>query len=541
MNPIKLILGFLAFAALLSGCVKEEIEISDVQFDASPEIGAPVAFATIHADQLIQNFDEEGIVEAGEDGTLSIIYVDTLDGLSTGTFLDLDDQHYAQDIDLTELDQASGIDFGTLTITESEIYSFESNEGDRLDSIRFDSGVFELEMNSTGTYPVSGAVRMYSADNTVAFEVAFADDTAPIAVNSTSDMGAVLFELINNDNISNGVRFEYELTFTDVPNGQVGEIDFQISLVDFSIRHIGGYIAPRDVPFEGKVVGIDMFSNDHVGSISIADPRLHLHIKNGFGIELDMQIDRLTGTSHDGNEFVIDGDNIDRLPLIEAGEFSGDAAETVISLTNESLDPDLTSLIASSPEEIQADMTVTVNPNDEPNSFVSRESEMGLSFEAEIPVFGSIADFGMVDTTELSIGDFLETAEDLSEIQSLELRLFVENGFPVDAGVQIVFLDENAQPVDSLFENPERVFHAAPINLLNPTAADYGTADGVTETLTQINVDRDRIPNLEAATDMIIRVFGNTAGNGDHPIRLKASDTFNISLGAKTKLDLDEN
>ncbi len=541
MTPFKLILGSLILLVLSTGCVREEIEVSDVQFDASPEIGAPLAFATIQADQLIQNFDEEGIVHAGEDGTLSIIYVDTLDGLSTGTFLDLDDQHFEQDIDLSELDQASGIEFGTLTITESALYSFESSEGDRLDSIRFDSGVFDLQMNSTGTYPVSGAVRMYSADNTVAFEVAFADDTAPISVSSTSDMGSVLFELVNNDNVSNGVRFEYELTFTDVPNGQVGEIDFEISIEDFSIRHMGGYIAPREVPFEGKVVGIDMFSNDHFGSISIADPRLHLHIKNGFGIELDMQIDQLTGRAHDGSEFVIDGDNIERLPLIEGGQFSGEPAETVITLSNESLDPDLTTLIASSPKEIQADMTVTVNPNNEPSSFVSRESAMDLSFEAEIPIFGSIADFGMVDTTELSVGDFLETVDDLSEIQSLEMRLFVENGFPVDAGVQIVFLDENAQPVDSLFENPELVFHAAPINLTNPNSADYGTADGVTETLTLVNIDRDRIPNLEAATDMIIRVFGNTAGNGDHPIRLRAQDKFEISLAAKTKLDLDEN
>ncbi len=539
MTPLNKTLLFVAISFLVASCIKEEIEVSDLSYGIEPEFGVPIAFARIEAERIIQNFDENGIVESGTNGSLSLVYIDTLEGLTTTDLLDLPNQQFEKEIDLSTLDQAEAIDFGALTIVEDELYSFESHEGDRLDSIRFESGSFHLSLNSSGTYPISGIVRIYSADNTVAFSTSFQDQVPPIAIDTESEMTDVLFLLQNNSGITNGVRFEYELTFTDVPGGSAGEVDFTIEMNDFSIRHTGGYIAPRQIEFDGQNLGIHLFDQSTIGELRIEDPRLHLHFSNGFGLGLGLQISELRGITADDDVMIIDGENISDFPTIESAAFLGDVAETDATLSNEMIIPSLTDFMAFAPKVVEADLVLSVNPDEETSVFVSNANELGLSFEAEIPIFGSIADFLLVDTTEVSIGDFIETANEAAEVESIDMRLFVDNGFPIDAGVQIVFVGPDMQPIDSLFQEPNMIFNSAPVNLgVDEHDPTYGMATGKTSTLTIVSLSQDRIPALEEATHMIIRVSGNTSGNGDYPIRLTDTDNFDVHLSAKTKLNL---
>lgn len=539
MTPYKLYFGLAVMALTFTGCIKDEIEIDDLDYGLHPEFGVAIAQAHIKASRVIENFDEQGFVVTGDDGLLSLIYRDNLPDFTADELLDLPPQEYLSEIDLSDLDNLTGNNFGSVTISQEEFYSFNSAEGDRLDSIRFASGDFQLNINSTGDYPVNGSLKVYGSNDVLLLTTFFDDQTAPIDISENEDMEDVLFLLINNGSLSNGLKFVYELVFTDEASGSAGEMNISVNLVDFSIRHAGGYIAPRNYTIEDQSVNIGLFDQQTVGNVSIADPRLHFYFDNGFGVGLGVQIAQLIGTNTDDQTLVVNEDNIDNFPLIDAAQFLGHVVQANATITNENITPTLTEFMDFAPNVVSADLSLAVNPNDDRSVFVSSESQLGISFEAEIPIYGSITDFQLIDTTEVSLGDFIKDANETSEIETLDIRLFVNNGLPIDAGVQIVFIDSDFNRLDSLFVEPDVVFTSAPIELGVPeNNSAYGTATGQTPTLTVVSVSQDRIPNLENATDMIIRVFGHTSGNGDHPIRLKEDDVFDVHLSAKTKLSL---
>lgn len=526
-------------ALTFTACIKDEIEIDNQNLGLHPEFGVAIAQAHIKASRVIDNFDDGGIVEAGENGLLSLIYRDTLTEFTADDLLDLPSQQYVTEMDLGDLEMVSGTNFGTITITQEEMYSFNAPKGDRLDSIRFASGNFQLNLTSTGDYPVNGNLRVYGENDVLLLTTFFSDESAPIAVTTNDDMEDMLFLPINDANIINGLKFVFELTFSDQSTGSVGDVDINVEMSGFSVRHAGGYIAPRNYTIDDQSVDVNLFDQQTAGHVSIADPRLHFYFENGFGVGLAVQIEQLTGTTADEQALVISNGQIDDFPQIGAAAFLGDVFNSTGSITNENITPTLTEFMDFGPNNISADLNLAVNPDDEESVFVSSESQLRISFEAEIPIYGSISDFQLIDTTAVSLGDFIKDANETSEVESLDLRLFVNNGLPIDAGVQIVFIDSEFNRLDSLFLVPDFVFASAPVELGVPqNNPAFGSAIGQTPTLTVVNVSQDRIPNLENATDMIIRVFGHTTGNGDHPIRLNEEDVFDLHLSAKTKLSL---
>jgi hypothetical protein len=537
MTPFKLFFGLAVMALTFTACVKDEIELDNQNLGLHPEFGVAIAQAHIEASRVIENFDEGGFVVTGDDGLLSLIYRDTLTEFTADDLLDFPGQQYETEMDLSDLELVSGTNFGAITITQEEMYSFNSPEGDRLDSIRFASGDFRLNLTSTGDYPVNGSLRVLGENDVLLLMATFNDQNAPIEVTTNEDMEGVLFLPINNDNIINGLKFVFELTFSDEATGSPGEMDIAIDISDFSILHVGGYIAPRNYTIDNQSVNINLFDQETLGQVTIADPRLHLYFDNGFGVGLGIQIDELTGTNVNGQSLVIPNNQIDDFPEIGAAAFLGDVVNSTVTITNDNITPTLTEFMLFEPNNVNANLSLAVNPSDEESVFVSSESQLGISFEAEIPIYGSISDFQLIDTTDVSLGDFIKDANETSEVEALDLRLFVNNGLPIDAGVQIVFVDSIYNRLDSLFLAPDFVFTSAPVELgvleSDPT---YGTAIGQTPTLTVVSISQDRIPNLENAVNMIIRVFGQTTSNGDHPIRLNEDDAFDLHLSAKTKL-----
>ncbi|MCA1752520.1 MAG: hypothetical protein LC670_12185, partial [Flavobacteriales bacterium] len=123
----------------------------------------------------------------------------------------------------------------------------------------------------------------------------------------------------------------------------------------------------------------------------------------------------------------------------------------------------------------------------------------------------------------------------------VEVRIIVDNGLPIVAGLQMVFTDSLYQPVDSLFEDVTNVFESAPLELTVPeNHPDYGRAIGSTRTVLKIPVERDRVEALEDVTHIVFRVVGHTSSNGAHPIRLFVEDSFNVRVAARVKLDINE-
>lgn len=539
MLTLKRILIALLLLAGLFSCVKEEFKITEFDYGIQPQFGVPIANVTIHADRLIKNFNEDGIIDVAENGSISLIYRDTINPLSAEGLLDIDGFSYKDTIQLLSNEHEELINLGSFTVQHDEIYPFQSNEGDRLDSIRFDYGGFILNIFSEGNFPISGFIKIFNADNSEAVFIDFEDNTPPINIENEVDFQDLLFLFHNTDDISNGLRIQYEFTLSSEGSGNSEPVYIELGMNDFSIKRAGGFIATRQLNFNDNTVNIPLFDDPNVRNISIEDPRINFNFENDFGLGMGLNISELTGENTDGDTMVIDGANINQLPPIAASQQVGVPAFSTLSINNDLMNPTVTSLMAFGPNKLSGNFGLIINPEELDHVFITNEDELKMNFEVQVPLFGSIANFSFIDTTALNLGSLIEDTEKVGEIEALDVRLIVENGFPFEAGVQIIFTDSLFNPIDSLFGAPQFIFAAAPVNLAVPyNDSEYGRAIGTTRALTDVHIPKSRILALENATQMIIKVFGNSTGNGDHPIRLFSNDAFDVKLGAKATLNL---
>ncbi len=543
MNLSKLFPATALASILLVGCVKDEVDVRNLNYNIHPEIGIPIAKANILASRIIDHFDEDGFVSTDSFGQLSLIYSDSLQRLSIADILDLGSQNYENSFAFDEVDLGPVQFTGSVTFEEDRILSFESQAGDRLDSIRFVTGLFSAAISSSGDLPFSGSIKVVNPDNTVIIDLPFTGQGSNNSAENQTVFTDLLLLPINNDQFTNGFRVRYEFTFSNDDGGEIEtqEITVNLGFTDFSIASAGGFIAPRSIDLNPQGIDIDLFSETFNGEFRIEDPKIDFNFLNGFGLELGLDIKEITATNSAGQTMTANGENILFRPVLDPAPSPGEVKETVITISNQHISPTVTEFLAFKPDRLFSDFSLDVNPQEKPSSFISNQDELAISYDLEIPIYGSISDFRLVDTTTVTLGDLISDTEKETTIEALDIRLIVDNGLPINTGVQIIFTDSLFQPIESLFDEPNFIFTSAPVDLEAPVGSpNHGRATGSTRQVTDIAIPRDRILQLKDATHIIIDVVGGTTANGSHPIRLYSNDFFDVQLSAKATLNLND-
>jgi hypothetical protein len=537
---MKFKLFHVVFLFLLTSCVKEKIEVKDISSSISPEFGVPLAKATIFAEKVIERYDDQGLVTTDEEGVLTLIYQDTLESISADEFLGVEDQQIADEYELNASDLSNLASFGTLLFEQDVIYNLEFGD-DRLDSIRFETGVLTLLVNSDGSIPLTGMMSILDPfTGESLFSTSFSDDSPPIAVTVNEDFTDLLFRLKSDDEFTNGLRLAFAFELTDNGGTYPDEISISFGLTDFSIVSAGGYIAPRIIDLDDQSARISIFDEDFGGQIRLEDPKLNLFFFNGYGIGVRPVINEIIGENNDGETLVVPGNQIEALDVVSSAPSPGEIGMSQIQIDNETMTPTVTDFMAFEPNQVTGKISLEINPENDESNFISRGSSLDVNFEVELPIYGSLADFSLIDTTGIDFGDLVDSADDIQEIDQLDIRLFVKNALPIDAGVQLIFLDDNFNRIDSLFAEPTTVIPAAPVNLSAALGSpDYGRVIGETETRIDVSIPRERIDPLKDVTQVIVFVFGNTTGNGDNPIRLYPENFIEVNLAAKAIFNLE--
>src|SRR5690606_32907256 len=267
-SPKRLFVAVILLAGLYS-CMKEEIKITEFDYGIQPQFGVPIANVTILADRLIENYNEDGLIDVNQNGSISLIYRDTIDPLSSAELLNVSGIEYKDTVQLTASEHDELINIGSFTVQSDEIYEFQTNEGDRLDSLRFQSGGIFLNIFSEGTFPISGFIKVFNADNTEALSIDFADNTAPITIQNQVSLENKMFLFYDLEDIDNGLRIQYEVTLSSEGFGNSEPVYIELGMLDFSIKSAGGFIAPRQIDFYDRTINIPIFDDPHVRNVRI--------------------------------------------------------------------------------------------------------------------------------------------------------------------------------------------------------------------------------------------------------------------------------
>lgn len=235
----------------------------------------------------------------------------------------------------------------------------------------------------------------------------------------------------------------------------------------FTPKYALGYLGTDTISIGPEIIESNIFNNIISGELDLDKTNLSIEIENYFGADAILIFTNLesvnsnTGESsipildQNGNNFI--GHNYD----INRAILNSISTEPNISATNTSIVLDSDDMLNILPDKINTSFDVYLNPNG-PSSiqdFLFTDYPLDASIQLKIPLNLIANNLQLLDTAEIDIDD-----NENIEIEKVFLK--IENGFPINCNVNIIFLDNNQNVIDTLFKNQQIISAVSEDNLV---------------------------------------------------------------------------
>lgn len=544
MKRIPITLVGLALFGLVTSCYDfskfDNITIDPVDTDmAFPVINSSITFK-----ELVERGDENTIV--GIYPGTNQFYVSFRDtnefGLASDQFT-IPSQSFSESVEwpfpsipLVE----SGVDYD---FEESFEESFTAINGVELKSIDLSAGSITISLNNSFSHPISGnliLVSLKEADGTsvvVPFNIPAngADNIDVAMANRTLDLYSTANDTYNT--------FAYSVSATITTNSTAGiytgqGVSFNMNIGGLDFNELRGefdYSFDTDYLFSS----LDIFSSAYISNMHLADPRLELTLENGFGIPSSLSLFKFEFVNTNtpalvnvANEGVLGEEDLKiSLPNYLAPATENTQYGTSLYKLN-GQNSNIEDIFDIAPNQLNFGATFTLGDNSgDHNQFVRRDSKINFISYIEVPLEGWATTLVLQDTLENiewpSIDDLGEVDEESLDV---ELRFIFNNGLPLDMNLQVLFVDDNENPITSLFDDPGLTpfLESAPIG-------PNGESVGKTPVLVPVHVKKAKYDLMASATQMIVQYQVNTGGEVQQNVKILSTNEIDLLLTVRMK------
>ncbi len=320
--------------------------------------------------------------------------------------------------------------------------------------------------------------------------------------------------LIVDDNNFISIAFEYE--FANYPAADF----FNGVFSGNPLPYIQETVGPQTV-----VVGLNKFVNS--GEFFLADPKIIITIKNYWNIPAQFQFT---------NSFYYEEENSPGLPItgdvfttmfpVNKPLTPGSFALTTIKLDNTNSNID--DVISAMPYQLSFGALVETITSPPTDFSVDPSSTDSVKLKIEVPLDLRITNLVMIDTSSIDLTSNL--GADTSVVNSIQVNLIVQNGFPFSLGTQIYFADENYVVLDSV-SNTE---------IFIPSAiTTAGKVSQSKESMNTILIENGKMSNLLRAKFLLTKISFNTANaSSGQTVKIYSDYTIGLKIGARIKLKI---
>jgi hypothetical protein len=522
---------------LFTACHKKDYDFKKLSTDIDwhPSLAAPLAYSTVELSNLI-TFPDTGDIILQEDSNsfMTLYYSAEIYSASVADLLTLDDQQISEKIGLSDTlvlacayAQFLGIDSVITLPAYSTTTEMAMPNGAEVDSISLRGGNLLWDISSNFRHDITIDIIIPSATkNGLPYSQNIILDytgTVPVLYNVNVDLSGYDLDLsaANNGGTANTVSATYSLTVNYDHNESVAitdSIDFSMRFSGLDFENVYGYLGNQvvDIPETSSE-----FSTGGI-SMSLVNPKLTLTINNSFGLPIDASFSKLEG-GYDGGTISLTGvPNPIEFEYPRVGE-EGQSKATVISL--DGTNSNLSEFMASGLSSLTFAGSATTNPDGNIGSnFITADGKFSVDMEVELPLYGSISNFGIVDTMDLNLSSL-----DSLPLASIDFVLNVENEFPFDINVQVYFVDDNFIIIDSLMQSSQKLIESCTVD---------GNGDLLSATNSQsvISINQALLDNVKNSTKIILVGSIATANNGTTPVKLYSNYKMDFDLGVKANL-----
>ncbi len=299
--------------------------------------------------------------------------------------------------------------------------------------------------------------------------------------------------------------------------------DSYVYLSDVVFEYVEGHWDKVDYDFEEQTIKIDFFENNFInGEIYFDDPKVDFTVLSSFGLPVrtklnyfrivekdSSKVDMVSQQLTDGIDF-----NYPKLNPYEVGQ----SKETFFSFNKGN--SNIADILNTNPVRIEYDIDVTINPDNLPNSigFATDSSNFTMMARAELPLIGKVNQFILEKEFDIDFSN--------QEAKEAVLKIASDNEVPLEVSIQLYFLDNNGNTLDSLHTDDYAVIFEA---------ADFpGPSSKHTEN--EFPIDSDKWNRIKNAKKIKVKSSYTSSNNGQQIVTFLANQLTKLKVGLKLKL-----
>ncbi len=271
----------------------------------------------------------------------------------------------------------------------------------------------------------------------------------------------------------------------------------------------------------------DIFSKI-TGSFSLSSPKITVNYSNSFGIPL--RIEALATGKNSSEEI-----DLERAPVDLLYPSTTDVRDAEGFFTIDKTNSELPSLVSMLPNEIIFSGSADSNPdgNTEANNIIFGDSRFIAGIEIEVPMEFWINNLTLTDTID---NFFLSDDGDespLDMISDLELRMYIENGFPLGGAFSLT-------PYDSISDIKSTAVLGSD-DFFDPAEVDgNGRVTSSTEKSTVISMTDQFISDAGEYDKMILSFTLFTPNSATQDVKIYSDYNIKFSAAISLKADVDD-
>lgn len=536
LKSIALIATFI-FAGIITltfqSCIKDNFELDKLtKTEWNPNLAVPLVYSSLSIQDIITKGDKDGFISVGSDDFCTLIYNGNLFSLAAADLVQIPTQQQPNySVTLTPAQIAALTAAGTVTASYTQPVTFATGTNNpKIDSLDVKSGTIDIAL--TSDFEFSGQINVVipaAKKNGVVFSkilpFSYAG-TVPVFVAASYDLAGYTFDMTNGGTTYNQFSVNYDVTLSGsgTPPSLANQISINQSLSNLKYNKFFGDLGQLALSPDQDTVDISIFKNAlGTGSFTLVDPSVKVTISNSYGVPIDASISKLDGYTPPASVFSITG-SPNPLPIFSPN-FSQIGQTLTGTYTLSNANSNIVSVINNTPKSIIYKINSMSNPAGPTNSnFVTDSSRFKVDMEVALPFWGTAQNFVLMDTIPFGVDSALS-----ENIESVLIRLFNSNGFPMDIDLQAYLTDSNFVKLDSLIIPNQLLLKSAIVNTTT------GLVQSPSESKYDIVVTDTRLSKLKETTHMLIKAVASTTNNGSTNVKIYSHYKLDIKLGTQIK------
>ncbi|MEI6766208.1 MAG: hypothetical protein WCM76_11235 [Bacteroidota bacterium] len=519
---------FFSSAFILTSCYKDRFNLNKVSKEGewSPDVCAPLINSKLGMDDILNDYDFHNLHAEDGSGFLYLIYEDKVYSQSAEQWLVIPNQNVSTNYSIV---LPGGLPYNAPAFDNN--YEFVMPNGEKITEAYIKSGAlnfnipgFAFNQNASITVSIPGATK-----NGVPLNYTF-NKIYAIDLNESIDLSGYRLVFDNTGLNNNMLKITYTATVTASGQTITAPLIIPMGETFTNLRYssIYGDFKQHVFNLENDSVKIRLFQNVLHGSVDFQNPKMHFIANNSCGMPVDVNVTNFRALSYANAPYniAITGTPVPwsvAAPTIgQIGQYATTQADFDRNNTN------VYNAIYMAPEWFLSDVSALSNPAGGTSSnFLLDTSRFSVNVQVDIPLYGKALNFILQDTISFKFG------QDMKNVDWMTFRINADNGFPVDAVMQIYFLSASNVFLDSLLIPAQQVISAAHVG----SAPDYRVYDKI-HTYTETTISQPRLNNLNPTEKILIRAVCNTVNNGSELTKFYSEYTLDVKLAARAKFSI---